>query len=163
MKRKQRILSLVFLAAFALSACGGSDQVAQESGDYPFYQSTLASKSTIKLSFFKGVKDVPYLSVDTLKSVLESSMKDGGDDDYALSETSSGKTITLTRENKASCTFDFSAGTISFPIMIFSRLCPAPPAASASTPQITLMPISKISISSAKATNSFTGRAPNSF
>jgi hypothetical protein len=114
MKRQQRILSLAFLMAFALSACGSGSQIPQESADYPFYQITLANKTTIKLSFFNGIKDVPYLSIDTLKSVLESSMKDGGESDYVLNKTASGKTITLTRENKARCSFDFSEGTISF-------------------------------------------------
>jgi hypothetical protein len=114
MKRQQKILSLAFLAVFALSACGGRDQLSQESHDYPFYQNALANKTTINLSFFKGIKDVPYISVDTLKSVLESSMKNGGENNYAFNKTSSGKTVTLTWENKARCSFDFSAGTISF-------------------------------------------------
>jgi hypothetical protein len=114
MKRKQRTLSLAFLALFALSACGNREQIPQENRDYPFYLNALANKKTINLAFFKGVKDVPYLSLNGLKNLLESSMKDGGDQSYALAIADLGKTVTLTRENKASCTFDFSAGTISF-------------------------------------------------
>src|SRR5574344_2135240 len=114
MKRKQRTLSLAFLALFALSACGNREQIPQENRDYPFYRNALANKKTINLAFFKGVKDVPYLSLNGLKNLLESSMKDGGDQSYALAIADLGKTVTLTRENKARCTFAFRAGTISF-------------------------------------------------
>jgi hypothetical protein len=48
------ILSLLFLAALALGACGKSDQISQENLDYPYYESALAEKKTINLSFFKG-------------------------------------------------------------------------------------------------------------
>lgn len=108
------ILSLAFLTSFVLSACGKSNQISQENHEYPFYQSTLANKKTISLSFFQGIKDIPYLSIDTLKTLLESAMKDTGDEGYSLSKADSDKSITLTRENKASCCFDFDAGTISF-------------------------------------------------
>lgn len=114
MKQKQRIWALAFLAVAALSACGNNDQVAIETLAYPFYNGELANKKTIDLTFFKGIKDIPYLSIDTLQNLLVSSVAEAGDPSYALSKTSSGKTITLTRENKASCTFDFLAGTITF-------------------------------------------------
>ena len=114
MKRQQQILSLAFLIAFALSACGKSDQVPQENVDYPYYESALAKKKTVNLSFFKGQKDIPYLSITTLQTLLESMMKESGDSTYALAKTSTGKSITFTRENKASCHFDFEAGTLTF-------------------------------------------------
>jgi hypothetical protein len=114
MKRAKSMVSVAFLLALVLSACGKSSQVPQENQDYPFYQSTLANKKTINLTFFKGIKDIPYLSLDTLKSLLESSMAETGDLAYALTKTESGKKITLTRENKATCCFDFAAGTITF-------------------------------------------------
>jgi hypothetical protein len=112
--KQQRILALSFLVAFALASCGKNTSIAQTDQEYPFYQSTLANKKTITLSFFNGVKDVPYLSITRLKTLLEAAMLEEGESAYALSETSSGNSITLTRENKASCTFDFSAGTIAF-------------------------------------------------
>lgn len=114
MKWKQKMLSLAFLAVFALSACGKSEQISQENLDYPFYNNALENKKTINLAFFKGIKDVPYLSLDTLKSLLETSMMDSGDTGYVLTKTEAGKLITFTRENGASCRFDFSAGTITF-------------------------------------------------
>lgn len=40
--------------------------------------------------------------------------KDFGESNYVLSKTISGKTITLSRENKVSCSFDFAKGTITF-------------------------------------------------
>jgi hypothetical protein len=114
MKRKQRILSLAFLAIFALSACGNNNTISQENLDYPFYENTPENKKTINLTFFKGIKDVPYLSLDTLKNLLEGAMKDQGDVGYALTKTEDDKLITFTRENGASCSFDFAAGTIRF-------------------------------------------------
>ncbi len=114
MKRQPMILSLLFLAALALGACGKSDQISQENLDYPYYESALAEKKTINLSFFKGIKNIPYLSIDTLKTILEGAMKDSGESNYVLSKTISGKTITLSRENKVSCSFDFAKGTITF-------------------------------------------------
>jgi hypothetical protein len=114
MKHKMWILPVTFLSALALGACGNTGSVPQENAEYPFYLGSLTSKKTISLTFFKGVKDIPYLSLDTLKNVLEASMKESNETAFALSKVAVGETITLTRENKASCRFDFAAGTITF-------------------------------------------------
>lgn len=114
MKQKQWILSFSFLMAFALGACGNGNQVSQVNQDYPFYQNTLTNKTSLSLAFFDGHNDIPYLSLDSLKSLLESSMADAGEADYLLDQTASGKTITWTRENQASCRFDFAEEIITF-------------------------------------------------
>ncbi|MCI2068603.1 MAG: S41 family peptidase [Bacilli bacterium] len=114
MKRKQFLLPLAFLTVFVLNACGNNTQIAQESHDYPFYVNSPDNKKTINLTFFKGQKDIPYISLETLKDLLESTMADSGEKGFALSRTDSGQKVTFTRENKASASFDFLNDNITF-------------------------------------------------
>jgi len=68
----------------------------------------------MRLYFFSGVNDVPYIDTDTLSSDLQFLGKQIFGTDYKLSVSSKDEVFTFRRENGSSFTFDFKNRSLTY-------------------------------------------------
>ena len=86
----------------------------------PIYYSSAENKETIDLVFIDGVKDIPYVSLDTWKDVLIKVHRDGMSDDkrkdpdYDIALSTDGDRAVYERDNQFTLAFDFENDFLEF-------------------------------------------------
>ena len=121
-KNASLIVSLLFIST--LVSCGSpSVSATSSSSEAP---NTMTSKMAdmylmngtkydqMRLYFFSGVNDVPYIDTDTLSSDLQFLGKQIFGTDYKLSVSSKDEVFTFRRENGSSFTFDFKNRSLTY-------------------------------------------------
>ncbi|ORT98836.1 hypothetical protein D081_2370 [Anaerovibrio sp. JC8] len=118
MKAGKKLASMLLAGSIILwSACCYAESTHQiEKQTTPIYYSDMEpeNKGEVDLFFVDGVKDVPYITVETAKDILVSNVRKLDAPDYDLTVKKDGEKITLSRETYYPVTFDCEADTITF-------------------------------------------------
>lgn len=118
MKAGKKLASILVAGSMMLSmaCCYAASAHQIEKQTKPIYYSDMEpeNKGEVDLFFVDGVKDVPYITVETAKDILVRNVRKMDAPNYDLTVKKEGEKITLSRETYYPVTFDCKEDTITF-------------------------------------------------
>ena len=109
------VLVLTICGSILLIACGTPSGNTLSEMEIPLYFHSVDNEESIKLCFADESKEVPYVDIDTAVSLMERVNHEIIEDkNYALTTSSQGSVVIITRENQYTMQIDCDKDTISF-------------------------------------------------